>query len=61
MNRIRVVLSRIWVVAVFILMAGYTPAPFSVVPLSWIIVVAIEAPPLCLGVALVGVWLTRGP
>ncbi|HZA01166.1 MAG TPA: hypothetical protein VE665_02690 [Hyphomicrobiaceae bacterium] len=56
-----VILSGGWVAAVLILMVeSHARAPFAAVPLSWIVAVALGAPALCLGLALVGVWITRG-
>lgn len=54
-------LSAIWVAAVLILMVeSHARAPFTAVPLSWIVAVALGAPALCLGLALVGVCIKRG-
>ena len=56
-----VILSGVWVAAIFLVAAEPHPhAPFSAVPLSWIVAVALGPPALFLGVGLVGVWMTRG-
>jgi hypothetical protein len=56
-----VILSGMWVAAVFIVMSEPHPhAPFAAVPVSWIVAIALGPPALLLGFGLVGVWLTRG-
>jgi hypothetical protein len=55
-----VILSGMWVAAVLLVTAEPHPhAPFSAMPVSWIVAVAVGPPALLLGFGLVGLWLTR--
>jgi hypothetical protein len=56
-----VILSGMWVAAVVLVTAEPHPhAPFSAVPVSWIVAVAVGPPALLLGFGRVGAWLIRG-
>jgi hypothetical protein len=55
-----VILSGLWVAAVWLVTAEPHPhAPFSAVPLSWIVAAALGPPALLLGVGLAGARMTR--